>query len=170
MFPESVLSIVREAVKRFPKDPPKSIDWAVGRVKKLPDYEDLVASLVKQAMADLIYDQRHTTTVQIRRSAREYGGPAKVVSGDSPGVASVAESVYFYKIGGTILGEILGKDLRAIGQSERAISNGHFLNARLVEKLATLVPPEKRVRDAVGEDRINKILRNLQRNIGKDAA
>ena len=70
--------------------------------------------------------------------------------------------VYNYRIGGTLLGLVFGKDLLGIAEHERAIAEGHTFNARLAEALNPIVPANKRVKDAVAEKRLQMIFRQIR--------
>jgi len=161
-FPKAVLDTARKANARFPNDVQKAVDWAVRSGQKRKDFDEFAVRLVRRGWQEVICDLRHSITRQIKYSAGEYGGPAKVVSGASASVARASESVYLMHIAGKTLGEVLKEELKDIAQSERAIGDGHYFNATLCERLAPLVPKGKRVREAVTEKRLWKILQEVQ--------
>ena len=163
-FPKSVEAIVDRAAKKFPSDISKAIDQADKEIRKLPEFDELVSMLIRKAVAQLIYDARHSVTNQIKRDSGMYGGPAKVIAGLSKSVNRVAESIYAIRIAGTMLGELFGRDLPGIADSEMAIGHGHLFNARLCQRLAALVPEDKRVQEAVKEKKLQAIFLDVLRD------
>jgi len=156
------LQIVRVAVEKHPENIEDAIKQAEHDIRKLPSFAKLVSDLVRSAIGDLVYDARHQITTSIKQAACEYGGPAKVVVGASKSVNTAALSVYLFCIAGTTLGNLRGEQLAGIIESERAIRDGHDFNVRLCERLLTLVPKKKRVRDVVSEKKLRGIFQQIE--------
>ena len=169
-FPESVLRAVERAADNHPADIQKAIDAAEKAIRRLPEFETLVADLVRSAVQEMVYDARHSSNVTMRRLAGEYGGPAKTVSGDSAAVTRAAESLYCYRIAGTVLGSVLGEQLGDIAASELAKADGHAFNGRLCLRLKAMVPKEKQVRECVSEKRLMTVFKEVQDGNKSDAA
>ncbi len=156
-FNEDVLKAAAKAAADHPDDIPKAVAQAEKAIRRFPDFDEMIDSLVSQAITDLIYDARHTISKRMRNAAGDYAPDAKVVVGKSAAVQAAARSVYDYCIGGTTLGMLTGEQLRAVADSEEAIANGHLVNVRLARKLASIVPLKKTVREVVKEARLQKI-------------
>lgn len=162
-FPESVLNVAKLAAQKHADDVSAAVDEAERQIRRLPEFGDLVAALVRQAVQTLVYNERHRSNVRMRAEAGEYGRPAKVNVGASAAVNAVIESLYLYRIAGTTLGLVRGADLAGIAASENAQANGHIFNARLCSELSALVPAEKAVQDAVSERKLRSIFDKIRR-------
>lgn len=167
-IPENVLRIVEEAAGKHPADIPKAVERAEKGIRGLAEFDELVSMLVRNTVQELVYDARHRANTRMRREAGDYGGPAKVVSGDSASLGRVCESVYSYRIAGTVLGLVKGADLQAIAEGERSVASGHLFNVRLCLKLQELVPADKRVQDAVTEKRLRGLFKGCGLDDGQD--
>ena len=169
-MPKEVLDLAAEIAVKYGADIEKATDALDRAIRKLPEFEDLTENLLRMAEQELIYDARHQANIRTRLENGGYGGPAKVVSGDSEAVKRVAQSVYAYAIAGTMLGMVLGDQLPDIAASEAARAEGHAFNARLCERLAGMVPKGKRVREVVSEKRLQSIFREVETKTRRDAA
>lgn len=162
-IPENVLRIVEEMAAKYPADIPKAIERAEKDIRSLPEFDELVSMLVRNTVQELVYDARHRANTRMRREAGDYGGQAKVVSGNSACLGRVCVSVYSYHIAGTKLGLVKGADLEAIAESERAIASGHLFNVRLCSKLKGLVPADKCVQEVVSEKKLRALFKSCSR-------
>ena len=156
-IPAPILDAVRRAIAEHPDDLDEMIACAVRQATQTAEYRSFREALAARAIRDLVYDERHKTSRQIRRENGAYGGPAKVDRSASRAV----QSVYDYFIAGLSLGMILGEQLGGIAEKERAIAEGHQFNARLCERLRPLVKDGERVRDAVKEAKLRLIFREV---------
>lgn len=163
-FSESVLEIARKAAGEYPDDISSAVDAAEKAIRKLKEFESIVKDLIRQAVTEMVYDARHKANVRIRQSTGQYGGPAKVVVGDSRSVNRAIESVYHYSIAGTMLGMVVGGDLEAIADSEKAVGDGHLFNSRLARLLIGRVKEEHRVMDDISEKQLRAVFRKAQRS------
>jgi len=170
VYPKWMLSIAESAADKHPSDIQKAAEVAERAIRKHPEFEAVVATLVSDAVREMVYEVRHTTNVRLRKEAGEYGGPAKVVTGDSKAYQEVMESMYSYRIDGRTLGTILGKELGPIAVEKRAVGDGCYLVARLCERLEKIVPADKMVMEAVAEKRLRAMYRKLQETVGKKVA
>lgn len=161
-FTEEVLEIVKKATKRHRDDVEKATEEAEAAIRALDDFDEIVPVLVTAAVKELIYRERCVTNRRIKTETGQYGGAAKVVVGNSKAVQRAAESCYNKMIGSMRLGSILGKDLRPLAETEAALANGHSYNRALFMNLASIVPAEKRVQDAVPEKKLRKIMEQLR--------
>jgi hypothetical protein len=168
-FPESVIVIAKDAAKKFPSNIEGAVDLAEKQIRKLPDFEEMVDQLVRNTIQDLIYDLRHRSNTKTKNDAGYYTAEQKV-SKTSEITDTIYNSVYSYCIGGTVLGEILGADLPTIADNERQIAAGHDFNASLCSKLSTLVPEDKKVREALPEQKLKKIFNSIYRKTQAEAA
>lgn len=164
-FTEEVIEIARKADRRFPSDIVKATDEAERKIRALPDFDEIVDTLVRSAVRELVYYARHVVTTRIKNETGARCTKAKVVVGKSNGVLRAAESCYNHRIAGTILGMVYGKDLADIAASEAAVGKGHLFNSALAAKLSEIVPAESMVQDAVPETKLRKIMKELQRKL-----
>lgn len=170
MFPNEVYTIVRAAAEKFEMDISKAALKAEKQIRLLPEFPEIMDSLIKQAILDLVYSARHKMTCSIKRQTNQYGQPSKVSSAGSEAVGEASFSAYSFCVAGTVLGAVLGEDLPSIAEQERAISSGHAYNARLLETLIPLVPKKKRVKDVISEQKLRTIMIRLSNDMGKEAA
>lgn len=170
VYPQELLELVRAAATRHPDSIENAVDDAFNTWRAHPHYEDHVSRLVRGMVQELIYRERVQANVAIRRAAGSYVQPGKV-SIASAAVNAVATECYLnYFIAGRALGSIRGDELPAISEAERERANGHDFNARLCDKLASLVTRDRTVGECVSEQRLKRIFRELrgQRNGGSD--
>ncbi len=170
MIPESVRLLAEAAAQNNTQDIQAAVDEAVASVRELPDYDDLVADLVRNCLQELVYDARHKTNVQIKRESGYYGQAGK--PRQTGAVEEAYQSVYEYRISGTLLGELRGEDLLPLVASETAIGNGHLFNASLLAWLArdVKVPADKRVRQCVTEKKLRAEFDRLKVRWQQEAA
>lgn len=161
-FPQNVLRVVEKAVEKHPTDIEAAVTQAERAVRKLDEFSELVDTLVRHAIQELVYDCRHHMNVATKNQNGEYDNPAKVTSAASSAVQRAADSVYLFKIAGTILGDLTGKELPVVAANETAVASGHAFNAWICNKLSPLVPEDKRVRDAVSEKKLRSIFQQAQ--------
>jgi hypothetical protein len=169
-YPASLSTVISKAAAQHPQDIDKAVTCAAKAARKLPDFSEWVDQLVNSQLRNMIHDARHSHNTRLRREAGDFGGPAKV--GLSTGAANeVAKSVYMsYAIGGTVLGAVLGSELKAIAASEHEKAQGHAFNVRLCSRLAAMVPDDKRVSEALTEGKLKRLFVELQKSKGGKAA
>jgi len=160
-FTEEVKVIVREANANHPSSAEDATTEALQGVRGLKSYKSLVDALVKHAVQDLIHDGRHDINKGIRKQEGRYSPLPKVQVGSSPAVMRAEVSVYLYRIAGTSLGEVFGKELLGIAVHEENRANGHIFNARLCRHLAEVVPDNKKVKNAVKENQLKAFFSEL---------
>jgi len=160
-YPREVFEIVRQCCDKYPQSVATAVERATKLIKAMPVYDDLIDLLIRNAIQDLVYDARHYANVANKKQMGLYGGPGKVVSGRSRTVNRIADSVYLWRIGGTVLGKLLGKELIPIAESESSIADGHAFNARLCQALAPLVAEDKTVEQCVPEKKLLRLFRKL---------
>lgn len=165
-FPEAVLNVVRESEAKHPDDIDRAVKLASQRIRKLPEFAEVVDAFVDRAIRELIHDARHNETCRIRKDAGVYSATPKV-NAASQAANRVALSVYLYRIAGRTLGDLLGSELDAIAENEAQIAEGHLFNSRLAVRLKRVVPADKRVRDAVKENRLRKIMQECEKQLGR---
>jgi hypothetical protein len=169
MYPPEVIQCVRLAVAGL-ADVTEAIARARLAVRGMDGYATFVTQLVDAAVQGIVYDLRHQDNIRIRKARNDYGAPAKVEVGKSPIVRAVT-SAYEYRIGGNVLGNLLGEELVPLAEQEEGLAAGHAVNARLLRELRTRVKNGQRVRDAVSEKllrtRMSAILDELT---GRDPA
>ena len=168
-IPEPVTAIAQECAAKHGQDITKAIDCAVRKIQLLPDYGDLVETLIRNCVQELVYDARHANNVATKRQAGYYGGPATVSRGESAGVGEAYKSCLDYFIAGKTLGLVKGSELADIAASEKEKANGHDFNYRLCSHLDQIVPNDKTVSQAVSEKRLRVIFRRYMREVSSTA-
>jgi hypothetical protein len=161
-YPESVLEAVHDAAAEHGDDLEQATDCAVAKVRGLKEFPTLVDQFVKTAVQELLYRDRHQTNVAIRRQGGQYGAAAKVSPAGSAAVRRVFQSYFDYCVGGKQLGQVLGEELAGLAAGERERAGGHQFNARLLERLQTVVPEGKRVRDVVSNRKLGKLFEEVE--------
>lgn len=165
--PPPLLELARRAIRKYPDDIPAATEMFLVQAIKFPEeWSKFQVASVRDAARHLIGDVRHADNVSRRRNAGEYGGPAKVVAGKSEAVQRACADIYAYSIAGRALGSILGSELEPIARAERRRAAGCEANARLLESLERIVPADKAVRDAVGEKKLWRLVKESQEDNG----
>ena len=85
-YPKEILEVVERCEEQYTDDLAKAKEAAVRKIRRLSVYPEFVDMLVKSAVDGLVDEARHKRNVSIRNQERRYGGPAKVVVGESEGV------------------------------------------------------------------------------------
>lgn len=160
-FPADCITIADKAITKHGDDITAAINLAETQIRKMKEFPELVDSLVRGAVQELVYQRRHVANTAARKAAGAYGQAAKVVTGASEAVQEVARSLYGYYIAGRTLGSVLGSELEEIADSETAVAAGHSFNARLCRKLAQIVPVDKTVREAVSERKLKALFADV---------
>lgn len=165
-YPRELLEAVAEAERNHADNISDAVDEAFRVVSGLPCYEDVTQTLLRDAVRQLVYEARHSATIRIKKDAGCYGGPAVVNSGASVAVNRVQESVYRMRIAGHVLGDLLGADLADVADAEKARADGHMLNYYFVSALRPKVRADQRVREALSEQVLQRMLRAAERRAG----
>jgi len=170
-MPQEVLDAAQKAALDHGGDIEAAVNQAEQEIRAMPEFDDLISSLIQDAIRGLVYNARHAANVQMKRDVGYYArvGIPKVVPAESEAVGRAFRSVYDYFIGGTQLGLLCGKDLRKIAEMERSVSDGHLFNARLCETLAARVPTSKPVREVISEGELQSIFAQVRKEVGKAA-
>ena len=161
-FPKEVMGIVREANTNSPSIIEHATAEALAGVKSLSSYEELVDTLIEHAIHDLVCDDRHSINTRIKHQSGVYYKTPKTVVGDSDAVMRAEFSVYSYRIAGTSLGEVLGKDLIDIAGIEDNKADGHFFNSLLLRRLSNVVPQNKKVKNGITQKKLKALFAELQ--------
>lgn len=160
-FPKAVTDIANGCAAKHGADCEAATTCAINKVRKLKEYPELVETLVRHAIQNLVYAARHRANVVMRSGAGKYGAAAKVKAHESESLRRVAASMYSYAIAGTVLGNLTGKELPAIAAAEQAIAAGHDFNSQLCLRLAQVVPEDKSVREVVSERKLKSLFKEL---------
>ena len=161
-YPKSVLDIINECAVKYKEDAAKATKVAIRRIQQLPEYPAFVDGLVTSAVGDIVHQVRYESNRQMRNDLGWYSDKSarKVKTESSTSVIKVAESVYNYRISGTILGLIQGSEIPSLASNEERSGKTHIANAALLRKLQTLVPEDKRVNECVSERKLRKIMKD----------
>lgn len=169
-FPETMVEIIERAARQHSEDITKGVECAKRDIQSLPEYHQLIDTLVTEAIRELIYDVRHRDNVKMRNESGAYSIEPKVQPGKSKDVQETFENLHRYFLAGQTLGEIMGEQLEGIAESEESKANGHLFNARLCRELSRLVPEGKRVKDVVSLKKLGMIFKKLKGDRKGDAA
>lgn len=164
-LPQSVIDIARECAAAHGADIAEATRLAEQRIRALPDFEQIVNTLITAAVRDMVYDARHATNARFKREAGYYGRRGRVDTAASEVVNRAAKSVYAYCIAGTMLGELQGKDLPDLAEKEELTAKGYTFNAVLLRELAQKVKGEQKVRDVIPENRLKARFDHLYRQV-----
>lgn len=163
MFPPEVIAVVRTVTTGTP-DAKKAVKKAVSAVRAMPDFRQMIDRLVNQAVADLVHDLRHQDNRRIKNAAKVYDVRPAVDPLQSDVVQAVV-SPYDFRIAGQTLGDLRGRDLIPLAETEEARARGHAENAALLRDLRPRVRDDQTVREAVSErllrQRLDAIVANL---------
>jgi hypothetical protein len=162
VIPESVTAIVEKVVARHPNDIGAATNEALTKVKASPNFKEFYMSLVTHCLTELIYDARHKANVQLKRQTGRYNNKSKV---DYTLSSSSYRYCYDYYVNGQTLGNILGKDLLSIANSEKEIAGGHLFNHELCTWLSTQVPDDKMVREVVSEKKLQQAFTRFRNKV-----
>ena len=163
-YPTEVIEAVDAAIAAHAGGVAEAVEAAVAAVRALPDYRSFVNGLVHNAVMSLVHDRRHQANTKIKREMGFYGGPPKVETATSAGVAAAAESVYQYRVAGRVLGDLLGGELAPLADAEEGRGRGCLVNAAVLRWCAAQrVPEGEAVRDHVSERRLAAAFRRLLR-------
>lgn len=162
-YPKSFASVIDSAVKRHKSNIDAAVDWAMGELAELPEWEEWQQQAIRRAVASLVHHRRGDISCprDQRPSAthRDYVPAIQRREIDLPDVASqIAESITLdYMIGGKTLGTLYGKEL--VGLAEKSWSTGqrNLMMSHLCAQLYRIVPREKQVKDVVSEGELSKI-------------
>jgi hypothetical protein len=189
--PESILRAGRLAADKFPDDIPRATRYALQLFKRLPEYEEWCEGLPMGMAQDIVHEARgHHNRELKRQSRREEEEAVAAYSSETVGAAAngrstrprpeprprinVAESqgvrstyiAYMTKnIAGRTVGSIYGRELEGIASDERAVASGHEFNARLMQRLRPLVPDDRTVREAISEEKLACIWRDVEKGM-----
>jgi hypothetical protein len=150
MLPVSFQNLIHKAVEKNPNDPNSAIEEVIGSAHSLPEYGQTLAQLVRIAISNEVYKHRHTLTVEAKRASREYGSGNRV-NPTGLGVSRVYKSFYdSFHIGGKVLGDLTGIDVKHILRRQRAMVKGHLVNIKFLEWLEQQeIPQDKKLREVV---------------------
>src|SRR4051812_23201708 len=93
---ESVRKLAEAALEKHPADMLAAIQEAEKNVRALPEFEELVAALVRDAVKELVYDVRHKDNTRRDQEEGLYASepaasPAPTGKGKKPGAEPTAE-------------------------------------------------------------------------------
>lgn len=169
-FPESFLSIVKKMAFRYGTNIEKAVENAETAIRQLPEFGEIQRGLVTEAIRHLIHDARHKANLKMRRESGSHVAPTRVTTGSSTVVKRVAESLFNYRIAGTLLGVLTGEDLPGIIESESNIAEGHTFNANLCRKLLPLVEKDKTVKDSVSQAKLKTLFASASKQTARERA
>lgn len=134
---EQIKDIAHDAASRFPESPVQASAYAVGEVRKLPNFDNLIDEMVTQAVSTAVYEARHKITKRLKNDIGYY---TRASERKQPASSSALNRVYrnvfnSYLIGGKTLGSITGAEIKPLIARIRSQVRGHEVNLRLLQWL-----------------------------------
>lgn len=187
--PESILRAGRKAAERFPDDIPRATRYALQLFKRLPEYEEWCEGLPMGMAQDIVHEARHHHNREIKRQSRmeEEAAVAACASSmdsdsgrntrprpeprprinvaESQGVRSTYIAYMSQRIAGRVVGSLYGRELEGIAMNERERASGYEFNARLMQRLKPLVPDNQTVREAISEEKLAAIWKDVEKGM-----
>lgn len=158
-FPKEILDIVKLADKENPSSIEDAVAQAKQNITSLPAYASFVDMLVTHSITEMVYDSRHQENWKMKRQQGDHSPGPRASYGTSDTVREANQSLYLYRIGGSVLGMLTGSELIPTAENEEAVASGHLFNAKLCRKLRPLVPDNAKVKDKVSEKKLKAIFR-----------
>jgi len=143
--PAAIPKIIADVVSRFPQDITAAVNEAERRIKRISG-KDETSDLVRHSIQEQIYDVRHKENEKYKSD----GKPA-------------SEDLYVYFIGGSTLGNLTGKMLAELADSEQQKAEGHALNAAICRRFAEIVPEGTMLKRVVSTDDLRQAFEDLRR-------
>jgi hypothetical protein len=154
--PESILRAGRKAAERFPDDIPRATRYALQLFKRLPEYEEAVAA----------YSSETVGAATNGGSTRPRPEPRPRINvAESQGVRSTYIAYMSQRIAGRTVGSLYGRELEGIAVNERERASGYEFNARLMQRLKPLVPDNRTVREAISEEKLAAIWKDVEKGM-----
>lgn len=157
VYPDVLLKIVRHHAITY-KDVDEAVKRGLVQWRKQKERREWLEQMEADHFRTMVCDVRHSENVATKKANGEYGKPAKVSMGSAAVNRVVLRGMLddFY-IGSRVLGDIQGKELSALADVEQAKAKGSMNNAKFLRLLDPLVPDEKRVRDAISDEKARDI-------------
>lgn len=160
-FPATVKRAVKTAARKHKDDVKAAIAEAVVRVRKCPQFKQVVDLLVERAVASLVYALRQSDNTQLKRNSGEYATHPKVRLLESASIREACTEYHDYAIAGRSLGVIRGSEFSSIMENENGKAAGHMFNVELLKKLRPMVGDDQQVKDAVSSAKLKKLFNQL---------
>ncbi len=158
-FPKEILNIVEQADRDNPSSIKEAVSQAKRNIREWSEYENFVDTFITHAIQELVYDSRHHANWEMKKKQGDHSPGPRTNYGTSESVREANQSLYLYRIGGSVLGMLTGSELLPVAESEEAVAEGHLFNAKLCRKLRPLVPDNAKVQDKVSERKLKAIFR-----------
>ena len=152
-YSNEVMQIIQESNVASLNDIDVAVDAALARVKQLPNYQVLTERLIRDAVKDLVHDARHQVNKGIKQRRGEYTQPINAPVKMTQTVQEVYQSYYNYCIGSRTLGSLTGAELLEVADQQEKQAKGFVFNSTLCRKLATVVPPDRTVKEVVSKQK-----------------
>ena len=157
--PPSLAAIIAEANKRY-DEPDDAVNYACEKWRKHPERAKYLDQMERAAIRGLIGDNRHHKTTALKNAAGLYGGPSKL---SSEAIEAASVSIFdSYSIGGTRLGNILGKEIEPLAAACEARATGEMYNTALLRAIAPAVGEDQAIRDCTTVTQVFGLLQAIQ--------
>lgn len=170
-IPDEVLAVVAKANKKY-SDIQEALDQAEREVRALPVFDDLVTTLVRHAIQDLIYSDRHQVNTKIKRETGQFNATPKVkMTGAVLASYRAERSLLDLNIQGLRLGDMTGADLRDAMGREEAQGRGSLTNSRFLRRIDSRYSPKDdqvlRTVKGVTDGELRKIWKQAEEEIAR---
>jgi hypothetical protein len=158
-YPEAFTELARKAATKFQSNVAAAVEWLDNQMRKRPELQAECDELFRTAAyRAAIYECRSDDNSSLMAmSTPSAVAQQKVFRGASADVATI-RYLETFKIGGRVLGEIMGSELPGLAAKDRQIGQGFLARSRLCEALARIVAPEKRVGECVTNEQVHQIV------------
>lgn len=170
-FSDDVIAIVAMANKRH-ADIQEALDQAEREIRALPNFDDIVSDLIRHAIQELIYSDRHTVNTKIKRETGQFTAQPKVkMTGAVLASYRAERSLLDLNIQGLRLGDMTGADLRDAMGREEAQGRGSLTNSRFLRRIDARYSPKDdqvlRTVKGVTDGELRKIWKQAEEEIAR---
>ena len=163
-FPEQVNQVVKESVSENLDCIEDAVDAAEKAIKKLPDFRDMIPSLVRHAIENLVCDARYNHNLVIKSDVMKNPGLPKVIVGNSRTLSDIGKSVYDTCVAGMSLRSVtvgmLGDIIKNLDSQIDGLSSSRAFYA-WCEKKTKGMPADKPLPTVIPEEDLRKALAKI---------
>ena len=182
-FPMSIVNILAEANRLHGDDIQLAVELAESEIRRLPDFKkEIEGMLITHAVQTLIHDSRHKFNRDLMGGIRSGNLPSlnghastnghagkngqsmkgkhsvpKVIPSHSKEILADYSRYFAFKVAGKTLGAMLGSELELASIAAGMQAKGNLFVESLCNRLAKMVPDDKRVMDVVPGKTLEKI-------------
>lgn len=169
-FPEWMSGIVERAAEAYPSAIDQAWKEAEAEIREHKEFPDIREQLISYAIRRHVYVARGESNRVVKVGFTSSDRNPTKVNGLCDTYKKICrENVYSYKIGSKALGDILGKELARLAETQFSIASGHTFNGKVLEYLAGVVPADDTpVRKAIKEKKLYATMKRIWNDNGGD--